>query len=272
MRVLRSFDLISDVHIDFWVNVDSNPFKMQKKTDAFVDSIVPDRCSKVLVIAGDMGHYNNQNQLFLKSLKRYYQYIIVVRGNHDLYLVSGQQRKKYKYSSDNRWNEMKEFIKETPGAFVLEGDIVTLDGITFGGTGMWYDYSYGIIEYGKTKEEIVQLWRKEMNDSKLIQGLPDFSEEASRFNAIIEKSDVIVTHVGGDWSRLSNKSRYVQGLTSSFYFFDGSKWMDKLKGKTWCFGHVHDHSDYTHNGCRFINNAKGYPRDNPDARIKNISI
>ena len=267
------FDLISDIHLDFWVKPDSNLRKMEKKIDLFVDSLIPSSPRNVLVIAGDLGHYNNQNVIMLRSLMRYYESIVIVRGNHDLYLVSGKQSKKYKWLSENRWREMKDFAKHMPGLFVLEGDTITLDGITFGGTGMWYDFSYGMIEHGKTREELDQIWREEMRDRKFIKKQPDFAKEELRFDRIIDKSDVIVTHVGGDWSQLSLNSGYVRGdLTTSFYFFDGSNWFDRLGGKTWCFGHVHDHYDYIRNDCRFINNAKGYPHDNPGSKIKMVMI
>ncbi|MBP1308943.1 putative phosphodiesterase [Paenibacillus sp. 1182] len=269
------FDLISDIHLDFWVKPDSNLRKMEKKIDLFVDSLIPFSPSNVLVIAGDLGHFNNQNVFMLKSFMRFYESIIVVRGNHDLYLVSGKQNKKYRSLSENRWIEMKAFANDIPNVFVLEGDTITLDGITFGGTGMWYDFSYGIIECGKTREELYQLWSKEMRDRKFIKKQPDFTKEELRFDRIIDESDVIVTHVGGDWSQLLQNSGYFkkgEDLTPSFYFFDGSNWFDRLSGKIWCFGHVHDHYDYTRNGCRFINNAKGYPRDNPGSKIKTVMI
>ncbi|WCN39507.1 metallophosphoesterase [Aneurinibacillus uraniidurans] len=268
----RRFDLASDLHVDFWVKFDSNPIKMKQKTDGFIDSIIHPDHSMILVIAGDMGHYNRQNELMLNSFKRYYEYILIVRGNHDLYLVSGQQEKKYGRNSSKRWNEMKEIAGQIEGVYILEGDVITLKGITFGGTGMWYDFSYGMLGHDKTEEELVRLWKKEMNDAGLIRGLPDFIEESAKLSNIINDSEVIITHVGGDWSMLSPNSKYVQGLTPSFYFFDGSKWMDQLQGKVWCFGHIHDHFDYIKNGCRFVNNAIGYPRDNPDVKIKTISI
>lgn len=123
------FDLISDIHLDFWVKVDSNLRKMEKKIDVFVDSLIPSSPSNVLVIAGDLGHYNNQNVIMLRSLMRCYESIVMVRGNHDLYLVSGKQSKKYKWLSENRWREMKDFANQLPGLFVLEGDTIALEGI-----------------------------------------------------------------------------------------------------------------------------------------------
>jgi predicted phosphodiesterase len=271
----RFFDLISDVHLDFWVKMDSNPNKMSQNIDAFVDSMQSFPTCRVLVIAGDLGHYNEQNMMFLKSLMRYYEHIILTRGNHDLYLVSNKQSAKYNHSSDNRWSEMKTLARKL-GVFVLEGDTIYLDGTCFGGTGMWYDFSYGIKEFGKTDEEMKMLWYEVMSDPKLIKGLPDFNKEIQNLKSILDESDVIVTHVGGDWSRLHTipeNLRYTPGLTPSFYFFDGSEWINHLNGKVWCFGHTHDHYDYIRNGCRFVNNAIGYPsRGKRSPKIKMIGL
>jgi Icc-related predicted phosphoesterase len=33
--------------------------------------------------------------------------------------------------------------------------------------------------------------------------------------------------------------------------------------RAWCFGHTHDRQDRVLNGVRYINNARGYPGENP---------
>lgn len=268
----KKFDLISDLHLDFHVRINSNVLKMGSKIDAFVDSIIPDHPSEILVIAGDLGHYNHQNIMMLLSLKRFYTFIVIVCGNHDLYLVSNKQRKKYNKLSLNRWVEMKELASQIEGVVVLEGDTVSINGVTFGGTGMWYDYSYGIKEMNQTYKAMHELWLSEMNDNHLIYGVPKFEDELTKLERVLDQShvDVIVTHVGPDWSKL--QSNYQAGLTTSFYFFDGSKLLSRSSGRVWCFGHTHDHYAYEKDGCFLINNAIGYPNDNPGAKIQTMDL
>ncbi len=65
-------------------------------------------------------------------------------GNHDLYLFPDEKEHAIYNSSVERWEELKELSSEIPGVIALDGDKVTIDGVTFGGTGLWYDYIYGL--------------------------------------------------------------------------------------------------------------------------------
>ncbi|WGV60121.1 hypothetical protein QIH01_02985 [Brevibacillus brevis] len=153
----------------------------------------------------------------------------------------------------------------------LDGDMVEIDDITYGGVGMWYDFSYGMKELGYSEEALYSKWWDVMNDSRLIKGLLDKSftfadEEKKKLEAIIDSSDVIITHVGGDWSNA------YRDLVSSFYYFDGSPYFSKLSGKVWCFGHTHQRSDYVAHGCRFVNAALGYPGEGKRRSAVHIQV
>src|SRR5689334_17321488 len=93
---MNHFDLISDLHLDFWLKRTARGTKEQqrehqKEIDAFVSSLLPRTVSEVLVIAGDLGHSNEMNFEVLQSLKHVYPYIVLVAGNHDYYLVGQTQ-------------------------------------------------------------------------------------------------------------------------------------------------------------------------------------
>ncbi|MBT2292076.1 metallophosphoesterase [Paenibacillus albidus] len=92
------FDLISDVHLDFWVDNSSNQLKLSNRLDQFVASLVPEFPAKTLIIAGDLGHYNKQNLMLLTKLKMYYSRILLVAGNHDYYLISKSLKNKYTHN------------------------------------------------------------------------------------------------------------------------------------------------------------------------------
>jgi predicted phosphodiesterase len=78
---------ISDLHIDFYVAF--NKSHLLKK---FIESLNPEFYD-LLIIAGDIGHYNQQNILFLNYFKEYSNKIIAVIGNHDLYLPTKRMQK-----------------------------------------------------------------------------------------------------------------------------------------------------------------------------------
>ncbi|GGF84440.1 hypothetical protein GCM10010912_32040 [Paenibacillus albidus] len=92
------FDLISDVHLDFWVDNSGNQLKLSKRLDQFVAGLVPEFPAETLIIAGDLGHYNKQNLMLLTKLKTYYSRILLVAGNHDDYLITKPLKNKYKQS------------------------------------------------------------------------------------------------------------------------------------------------------------------------------
>jgi len=273
--MLTQFDLISDTHVDFWVRIDSNLEKMTQRINDFAQSLLPDEPSNVLVIAGDLGHYNHQNILFLKALKNVYEYIFLVDGNHDYYMISKKIMDKYHNDSLNRPKEMKELIKEFEGVHYFDGTSIEVDGVVFGGTGMWYDYSFGMQTLMKSFSYLDDLWRDNMNDSKMIRGLPRrtmdmFWHEKEKLDKVIIDCDVIVTHVGPDWSRVIEKYR-LDAMTS-FYYFDGQDYFDKIDRKIWCWGHTHSHYSYMKNGCYFVNNSLGYPGEKAPSKIVNIPL
>ncbi|WP_179212510.1 metallophosphoesterase [Brevibacillus brevis] len=90
--LIAGFDLISDVHLDFWVKVENPLHKMVPQIKNFMKGILPDVHHKTLVTAGDLGHYNWQNKILIEELKQIYEHILIVAGNHDYYLASANDR------------------------------------------------------------------------------------------------------------------------------------------------------------------------------------
>jgi DNA repair exonuclease SbcCD nuclease subunit len=262
---MSSFDLISDIHLDFWVPSSWNILTRKKTLDDFIQKILPDRPSAILAIAGDIGHFNKQNYTLLKALKMHYKYILLVAGNHDYYLQSKSIRYKYAYNSLNRLIEMKKLIRDLPNVFYLDGDVVTIDGIHYGGCGMWYDFQYGIQVLNSNYPRIYEHWRVVSNDAILTRGKPRltkdmFYEEKRKLARILPHSDVIITHFSPDWSQAPEDRKL--NMSTSFYYFDGAPFFPLISKKIWCFGHIHRRMDYDKYGCRFVNAALGYPTEN----------
>jgi len=261
-------DYLSDTHLDFWVNATKpNQHKLLKQ---LVDKIVPEESvrSKVLIIPGDIGHYNYQNAVFFEILTDYYEKVLWVHGNHDLYMITNSMQKEYNYNSLDKLSDMAERSDKIPNVHFLHGDKITIDGKVFGGTGMWYDFEYSRIEWKYNKDMSMRLWHSFMNDSRLIKlgkreefdPLKYFKEEYSLMEPIISDLDVIISHVSPDWSRLVKQ--YIMP-SSTFYHFDGSKLLEKTKqGSHWLYGHTHTPYHYTHkSGCVITCNPLGYPNE-----------
>lgn len=269
------FDLISDIHLDFWLRrkgptAEDNVLEVEQ----FAERLLPQSVSEVLVIAGDLGHRNQQNVELLHALKRYYANILVVAGNHDYYLVNSKERYKLQ-TSMNRWSQMKSLGTAIEGVHYLEGDIFEWNGVRYGGAGMWYDFSYGINVLGKSLSDMLDIWSNQLNDRNYTIGAPRrplefFWEQKEKLDRIINDCDVIITHVSPDWSHIAEE--HAADPVSGCYYFDGSEYIAHINGKVWCSGHVHINHSYRMGGCLFVNNALGYPNEynRPQGRITTV--
>ncbi|MFA9560362.1 metallophosphoesterase [Evansella sp. AB-rgal1] len=255
-------DVVSDIHLDFWVTVKVDESLHRQAVSLFIEKIIPKQPSDILIIAGDMGHYNFQNALLLNELSHYYKYIFIVFGNHDFYMLNSNYFEKFEKDSMNRWNEMREIIDAIEGVYVLEGNKITVDNVVFGGTGGWYDFSFGQMYMHATLPRIKKAWYKLSNDSRLIKGEPTdvikFSNcEKEKLFSIINECDFIVTHIPPLLPRLLNNQ--YNDISNSFYYMDIGDHKEKLSQKTWIFGHTHVRKDLVAYGCRFVNAPIGYP-------------
>jgi hypothetical protein len=272
---MKSFDLISDLHLDFYVReywkwhkefVASSAAEIIK---AFVEAITPDCPSPVLVIAGDLGHKNSHSQLLLTFLAEKYAYVLYTFGNHDLYLFPDEKEHVFYKRSLDRWLELREIASEIPGVVALDGNKVIIDGVTFGGTGLWYDFMYGL-KLGYTWGKLDYYWLSNFNDSKYITECPKVEEEKQKLNAIFDACDVVITHVSPDDSRVN--PLYKLDPITAFYYFDGFDFLSRATGKIWCFGHVHYRQTYMKQGCLLVNNALGYPGECPFTKAVTIPL
>jgi len=274
LESLESFDLISDLHLDFYVRGYLNWDKETTPStamiiQAFAKSITPDSPSPVLVIAGDLGHKNSQSLMLLECLAEKYDHVLFTYGNHDLYLFPSEKEHALYNSSIERWNELKGMANRIPGVTAIDGNTVTIHGVTFGGTSLWYDYTYGL-KLGYTWKKLDEFWFSEFNDSNYITECPDVAEEKKKLDAIFDTCDVVITHVSPDDSRVN--PLYRLDPTTSFFYFDGTELLTRAKRKVWCFGHVHYRQMYLNNGCLLVNNALGYPGELPFVKAITIPL
>jgi predicted phosphodiesterase len=271
-----------------WVK-DVNPQspKTHKKIEDFITNVLKPKPADCLVIAGDIGHYNVQNMILLEKLKEIYEEVIVVNGNHCMYLVSKNIQSKYDYSSFKRVAEFKQMCKDS-GINYLDGDVVEIKGVKIGGTGMWYEL----------EESEIYEWYNVMNDSRLILNGPleriyggwnmyssSTTETKPSFNPInfykqevkklegLKDIDVFVSHVIPvpipDEAR---DDRYKNDKYNKFYESNNLEKLQATGAKYSIFGHTHIEADFTLGGIRFLASAIGYPQENSYREIKVLEI
>lgn len=284
-----TIDILSDLHINGWTKHLSPD---EREVRRIWEPLNPK--GDILIVAGDIGEIPQQNANFLKVLKQlYYKEIVCVLGNHDLHCL--YNRTLYLYD-DNRelvqqsgWEdytskliEIKALFKDA-GIHLLDGEIITIDGITIGGAMGWYDGTYTKvhrIDLGKHHffryreyEGIQELWNGRMPDSDIkplyrFDGL--FREEYEKIENIIDQCDIMISHISPSIDKDHQNPDWKDHPTCGFYSFDGAELMEKFKGSHWIFGHSHYRGEYRIKEFNLIANALGYPSEHKRAGILSV--
>ena len=271
-------DILSDVHFD-------NYFYGKYKNDdviKFYSQIIDfNNCGDVLVIAGDIGHNNSQNIKILKILKQYYKNIICVLGNHDYYLLGKENKSQFKNSFE-RVENMRELINSEIGMYCLDGWIVEIDGVKFGGCDGWYNDGFLKVNYPNeefSKKSNNQMWINCTPDSKFIVGVENFDDifqiERPKIEKVFQKCDVMITHINPSAKKDNINIRYQNNPTNVFFCFDGEKYLKNGNMKYWIFGHTHEELEYEEHNVKCICNPLGYFNESGNGswvKIRQIEI
>jgi len=265
-------DIISDIHLDFYARFN------RVKTEAFVEKLIKSKRNKtfeILVVAGDIGHYNDDNPYLIKLLSQFYEKIFITWGNHDLYLLSSQYKEKYNYNSFNRLNEFKEMIKSIKNVTFLDRQKIMYKGITFWGSGLWYNVSS------------LKHWTNYMNDLKYIYDRRDgykivlpydfypikynfdtfklYKKEYEKIKSL-DYANVIVTHI------LPIKIFDNSDLRDCYFYVDyGEKIIKKIQPRFWIFGHIHAKRYKKLKDCELVANPLRYPEENEKFILESIN-
>ena len=257
----------ADTHLD-WYSSELNPQhpKYLSKLQWYIDQILQPIPADICMIGGDIGHYNQQNIDLLKLLKQIYPEVVVTYGNHDLYLLSNKDRDKYNYSSKARIDEFKQMCSAN-SIHCLDGDTVTLGGLTVSGLPMWYNLP--------TPHDI-KLWHRFMNDSRhIIEGysyeayaysktfLP-FDTQAFYLEQVaklqtLPHSDILLTHVCP--TILPDNMRSKGWASEEYNIFYESDNGHNVKADYCIFGHSHNIGKFTSGSTQYLTSCIGYPQE-----------
>lgn len=283
------FAILGDTHFDFWLltNFKEKHFHLQFR------KLLESAQADVLLLPGDIGHYNAQNLQCLQYMRQYFDRIVVTFGNHDYYLITNSVREKYKYRNPNRpseerVHEMKKMIEDAEGIDYVDGNIIDINGIKIGGATGWYDGS--LLLQRKKFDDVNLEWRLQMNDANLIYPTGNngakfdrlFTEQKHRLDAVYRECDIMMSHVSplSEWkqfvemygfdsdqaARDPNYSINHEALQDyrAFYCFDGKEYLENGSMKHWVFGHTHRNFSRTYErqdgkSIQIHCNSIGYP-------------
>lgn len=238
-----NIDYISDLHLDFYVRTKGGGADYTERTRDFLAQLLPEQRADVLVVAGDVSHYNQQSFDALQFFSEQYARVFVVLGNHDYYLVSSKQRRKYHERSAEREAELITLISVLPNVQLLQNfEVATYNGVTFAGATNWYSLE---------ADAAWRFFKDVSNDSVLIKNYSIAEQHRAEMAAYKEMCavDVLITHVPP--IEIDSHRKY-----GSSYCY-----LNKLdvKASVYLFGHCHEQNVYKENGVTFAINALGYP-------------
>lgn len=265
-------DILSDLHLDFYFK---RNLSETKAVETLYSHIFTDNQKRnvgdVLVVAGDIGHYNEQNIEVLASIKKIfgYKHIICVLGNHDYYLIDIHSRSDYNGFSLNRTEQMRDMINEKEGMYCLDGEVIEIDGIRIGGCDGWYDGEYIRKHFNKKNEEYMNgyvslLWRRTMADADYIFGMDWQSyakKEKNKIEKIYKDVDVMITHINPSIEKEHTHQNYRDEDTTGYFTFDGSRYLREGSMQYWIYGHTHVEAEHEIDGVKCICNPMGYPSE-----------
>ena len=259
----------SDTHVDFALHKSTNPEHLQYY---IIDTLKPEPAD-IIVVAGDISHYNNQSIVLLNELKTYYPIVACTGGNHDLYLINSDQRYDYKGNSFKKLDEFKKMCKQNDIVY-FDGNTITINGIVIGGCMGWY-------RVPNTYD-----WLRYMNDGHKIQrytpptGIygskePTFNpneyfiEETNK----IPKCDVFVSHVAQvlHLDKHPNK-RYEDSDYNMYYEADNIELLKKQGIQHHIFGHSHAKEEFEIDGIKCYTSSIGYQHEYLPHKIEILEI
>lgn len=255
-------DYASDIHINHWIPWIPNQVKWESRTRAWASTFFGNPSGDVLVLAGDFSEFNRQIFWFVEEAAARYQRVYVTYGNHDLYLLSKKQRKKYG-DSKGRLDEFVRGMDSIPGVVTLIRSIDTYKGVTFAGDAMWYCPS---------TEKDWSFFHEKSNDSSYIHfghSTPRHGTEMMHHSALEwyhslrdEPVDVMVTHVPPVHPSFAEEEENGCYITPVPF----------LKGNHWIAGHQHLRGTVQEGETTFHFNANGYPSEGPPTQVKTFSV
>jgi DNA repair exonuclease SbcCD nuclease subunit len=246
---------LSDLHIDFHLHQkDPNRIRPENIDVIFGRFLNKDPKVEVLIVPGDLGHYNKQSLKVLSLIAEVFNYkrVFCTLGNHDLYARTAKQ------SRERR--EYLENYKDPKGVVhILNGDVVTYKGIRYGGFPGWYDGTY--LKSIGSERNLKSLWEMTMNDANYchVDLVEKFLHEKEKAFSIYDKCDVIITHINPSNLIEHQLPEYRFDVTSAFYNWDGLKFLESTTAKYVFYGHSHGRFSYTYKGVNCILNSLGYP-------------
>ena len=162
---------------------------------------------------------------------------------------------------------MRELINNEKDMYCLNGNVIEINNIKFGGCDSSYDYGYMKHYFPhNSKEHTNKIWKHSLNDYEMMAGINNFEQifdiEKQKIENVYQNCDVMITHVNPSYLEEHIDSKYHDSEINTFFTFDGHKYLKDGSMKYWVFGHTHDIIEYNFHDVNCVCNPCGYPSEN----------
>ena len=258
---------MSDLHIDI------NPWDW-----SLLEGLPSD--VNTVVVAGDISNDVWETCHWLVELKRRFENVLWVAGNHDFYNL-GFHRTRLVQSREwaTKWPTPKtvpEMIEhyarwsQENGIVFLHRSCAVIDGVTFIGATGWHDYQAG---HPLSTEAQIEAWYDRLNDTTIMWRDPHKIDHLAPIEAGMKDAcyletaageltgpAVVITHHIPHRSCLTHRPHDIvwHSLHGSF----ANTLLERVRSdhiRYWVFGHTHSRSMRNVDGIEYVNNSKGYP-------------
>lgn len=219
--------------------------------------------AELLVLAGDICTHKSMSKgsakAFLEDCAGKFKYVIWVMGNHEL----------YGWDTPNDKSHIQFFrdaVAHLPNVYILENQVVELEGVRFAGATTWTDFYKGeLVPYASTM----------LNDYRWglrADTVYEWHQESVKF-LLESNADVVITHHAPHVGSVHAKWKKFGGDTNYLFYTNLRAVIDAVKPKYWFHGHMHDNAEYTIGSTTVICNPKGYGNENRDFELlKEINV
>jgi len=263
------FCLISDLHVDH------NPLDY-----SCFDHLSKD-CNTV-VLAGDISNDVFESSREIVKLKSYFKEVIWVMGNHDAYNLGFHQTRvsdrefsakwPYPQTVDEIYDHYARWSQEHDIHFLHQSSVV-VEGVEFVGATGWHNFDAA--PYLRFEDQ-VQCWMDSINDSRYIRWSREYSVDWKPvLTAALDDADyireavkanilpkVVITHHIPHRNFVKVTNNITWNLLNGSFLNTALEECQDPSIRAWCFGHTHFRFDQEQDGIRYLNNARGYPREN----------
>jgi Icc-related predicted phosphoesterase len=204
-----------------------------------VISAIP-RDIDVLVVAGDVSNSGSRLATFFGTLCAEFSNVIYVIGNHEYYNTS----------VECLHGIVNDLVDQHSNLFWLNNGTVTLDGVRFVGSTLWFPF-----------QETNKKYERPMRDFGQIPGFRDWvydeNAKAQEFlSRTVTPDDVVVTHFLPSYRSVA--PQYLGSPFNRFFACSMDDLIDEVQPKAWIHGHTHISCLYRAGKTQVVCNPLGY--------------